>query len=88
MNKIYVCFLISFLMGILFIGVPVYAASKFHMKEIDSFSIFSIRITDKIAVWVDEETGVEYLAVFDDKSLNALTPRYNSDGTLMIYKGK
>lgn len=81
--------LFGIILGTLIIGIPVYAKNtKFHMTEVDSMSTFSIRISDKVSVWVDDETGVEYFAVFDDSSLNALTPRYNADGSLKIHKDK
>ena len=34
-------------------------------------------MSNKLVDYVDEQTGVHYLLVFDDNSLNSLCPRYN-----------
>ena len=78
---------IAFVCGCLFMSaIPASAKSKFGFTETDKFNIWSIRMTDRVSDWVDDETGVHYLAIFDDESLNALCPRYNSDGEIMVDK--
>lgn len=59
-------------------------AETFGFTEADSWGMFRVGLTDSIKDFVDKETGVHYLAVFDDSSLNAICPRYNSDGSLMV----
>lgn len=88
-KKSYILMATAFICGCLFMSVlPTTAKSKFGFTQNDSFSIWSVRFTDKVCDWVDDETGVHYLAIFDDKSLNAMCPRYDSDGKIMIDKKK
>lgn len=84
-NKI-IGFVAGILCSVFFIGctAAVSAGTNFGFTEKDSYSLFSIRVCDKISDYVDNETGVHYFAIFDDASLNALCPRYNADGTLMV----
>ena len=47
---------------------------------------------NRIATWIDQETGVEYLIVENYEKINihgtsggiAITPRLNSDGSIMV----
>lgn len=42
--------------------------------------------SDTISIWTDEETGVQYIIYYSNKSydLGGITPRLNADGTLYI----
>ena len=77
----------AFICGCLFmIALPASAKSKFGFTETGSYNKFSMRWTDQVCDWIDDETCVHYWAVFDDESLNALCPRYNADGEIMVEK--
>ena len=39
--------------------------------------------TESVSVYVDEETGVNYL-IFSGRRKGNITPRYNADGSLYI----
>ena len=41
--------------------------------------------TESVSVYVDEETGVNYL-IFSGRRKGNITPRYNADGSLYITK--
>lgn len=69
-----------------FTGITSYAKTRFGFTENDHWSIFSIRMSDRITDYVDDETGVHYLVVFDDSSMNAICPRYTEDGKIMVDK--
>lgn len=82
--------ILSILLG-LFIGLlagcgSVAVAGGLHMSELEHQSSFSLRLSDAIEIWRDDETGVEYFIIYDNESMNAMCPRYNTDGTLYIYE--
>lgn len=56
-------------------------------EYLEKYNLGSVRFT-KLADYVDEQTGVHYLLVYDENSLNSLCPRYNADGTLMVEEKK
>lgn len=47
--------------------------------------------TSNIFIWIDEETGVQYI-IYSDKQgysgMGGITPRLNADGTLYTEEGK
>lgn len=47
----------------------------------------AIRSKDDVShrIFIDEDTGVEYIVYKKDYGLG-ITPRYNADGTLKVYK--
>lgn len=55
--------------------------SKFDVIEVDENRRFLTFIL------LDEETGVEYLAVYLKNGNISVTPRYNSDGSLYVKQG-
>lgn len=47
--------------------------------------------TSNILIWIDEETGVQYIIYSDKKGyggMGGITPRLNADGTLYTEEGK
>ena len=69
-------------------GITSCAKTAFGFTENNHWNLFSLRFTDRITDFVDDETGVHYLVVFDDESMNAICPRYNKDGSIMVDKEK
>lgn len=65
-----------------------YAKTAFGFTENDHWTTFSLRMSDRITDYVDDQTGVHYLVVFDDSSMNAICPRYTKDGEIMIDEQK
>lgn len=49
-----------------------------------TFHDWKMRISDKVEEWVDKDTGVHYLVIFDDSTVRAITPRYDSNGKVMV----
>lgn len=49
-----------------------------------SFYDWKMRISDEAEEWVDKDTGVHYLVIFDDSTVRAITPRYDSNGKVMV----
>lgn len=87
-NRIMLFCVIGLVIGMLIgCGTGVYANS-FYFRENDSQGMWRIGMPNKLADYVDEQTGVHYLLVYDEDSLNSLCPRYNADGTLMVEEKK
>ena len=60
-------------------------ANTFNFTETDSTSMYwRIGFANCISNYVDDETGVNYLILYDEDSMVGICPRYNTDGTLMI----
>lgn len=49
-----------------------------------SFYDWKMRISDEVEEWIDKDTGVHYLVIFDDSTVRAITPRYDSNGKVMV----
>lgn len=49
-----------------------------------SFYDFKMRISDEVEEWVDKETGVHYLVLFDDSTVRCMSPRYDEKGKIMV----
>jgi sensor histidine kinase regulating citrate/malate metabolism len=47
---------------------------------------WKMRISDEVEEWVDKETGVHYLVIFDDSTIRCMSPRYDSNGKVMVKK--
>lgn len=78
--------ILAFTLLILTVTMPVKAAGNFKLKKVNSQPFFTVRFTDNVSEYIDTETGVHYLVVFDNDSMNAICPRYNKDGNIMIDK--
>ena len=87
--------IISFVAGFvlsMFVLATINAQAKtkyyldFDMIDEYSFMDWKMRISDEVEEWVDKETGVHYLVIFDDSTVRGITPRYDSDGKVMVRK--
>ena len=88
MKKTLIGIILGIVMCTAFTSITSYAKTKFGFTENASWDKFSVRWTDRITDYVDDETGVHYLVVFDSSSMNAICPRYDKDGKIMVDKEK
>lgn len=86
MKKTLIGVIIGIVICTTFTGITSYAKTRFGFTENDHWNLFSLRFTDRITDFVDDETGVHYLVVFDDESMNAICPRYDKGGNIMVDK--
>lgn len=86
MKKTLIGVIIGIVICTTFTGITSYAKTRFGFTENDHWGKFSIRMSDRITDYVDDETGVHYLVVFDNSSMNAICPRYTKDGKIMVDK--
>ena len=85
-TKNLICIILGTIIGILIVSFYADAKGNLDFTENDHWNLFSIRFTDRITDYVDDETGVHYLVVFDHESMNAICPRYDKDGKVMVDK--
>ena len=86
-----VSFLIGFLLSmILLAALHADAKTKVYLDfdRVDEYSFmdWKMRISDEVEEWVDKETGVHYLVIFDDSTIRCMSPRYDSNGKVMVKK--
>lgn len=43
-----------------------------------------MRVSDEVEEWIDKDIGVHYLVIFDDSTVRAITPRYDSKGKVVV----
>lgn len=57
----------------------------FNFTSTNSDSLFGeMHMDDCIVEFVDDQTGVHYIAIYEESEYRAITPRYDSDGNIMI----
>lgn len=79
--------LVGTIIGLCLCKVLVEAKGKsldFDRYDDWSFYDWKMRISDEVEEWIDKDTGVHYLVIFDDSTVRAITPRYDSNGRVMV----
>lgn len=59
-----------------------------EFDEVNDYSFYDwkMRISDEVQEWVDKDTGVHYLIIFDDNTVRCMSPRYDKNGKVMVDK--
>ena len=88
LDRIIYCFLGVFAILLILVFVVTFDGSKDNQEttqEVTSFYDSNFQSGDDVYVYVDPDTGVNYL-IFYGYRKGGITPRLNSDGSIMIEK--
>ena len=61
-----------------------YESNDTSLRDLGSFTVQGIH--SQITRWIDPDTGVEYLVIYNAGVVKGISPRYNSFGELIIHK--
>ena len=80
---------IKALIGVILASAILSGCGMPTVEDTEKAPTYFIKISDEYCgdVVYDTRTGVEYWLSFGSYNYGTLTPLYNADGSLMIYKG-